>query len=135
MKPSMSSFTVRVTDSSIRAICRGAKIGSRILRYFLWSGGSIWSGIRGRRFFRSTASALEEKTSGWRNTSSTWALQVTTTPTPSTGNTGMLSRSVLNMGWGLAAVSSSISESEVPVALRPRLSSMYAPVARKWSFS
>ena len=127
MNRSMSSFTVRATDSSMSAICRGAKIGSSSLRYFLWSGGSIWRGMRGRRFFRSTASALEEKTSGCRKTSSASALQVTTTPTPSTAMTGMVSRSILNMGCGLAAVSSSISES-MPPSDSGGLSSMYAPV-------
>ena len=29
-------------------MCRGAKSGSRILRYFTWSGGSICSGMSGR---------------------------------------------------------------------------------------
>ena len=64
INPSIRLLTVALTESSMRAICLGAKMGSRILRYFLCSGGSIWSGIIGRLFLRSTASALDEKTSG-----------------------------------------------------------------------
>ena len=60
----------RATGSSSNAISRGAKIGSRILRYFLWSGGSICNGISGRTFFRSTASMFDENVSGSRKISS-----------------------------------------------------------------
>ena len=74
----------------------------------------------GRLFFRSTASALDEKISGWRKISSTSTLRVTTTPTPSTGITGMASRNSLNMGWGWAAVSGSIEANGLSSPCRAR---------------
>ncbi len=83
MNPSMSSLT-SLSMGSVRACMRlGAKRGSRILRYFRCSGGSICSGISGRRVLRSTASVFDENTSGWRNTSSTAAREQAITPTPS----------------------------------------------------
>src|SRR4029450_12201751 len=66
----MRSLTGLVSGSSSSAMRRGANSGSRILRNFLWSGGSICSGIIGRTFWRSTADMLDEKTSGLRNASS-----------------------------------------------------------------
>ena len=44
MNPSIRSLTSAVSGSSSSAICRGAKIGSRILRKPLCAGGSICSG-------------------------------------------------------------------------------------------
>jgi hypothetical protein len=54
------------------------------------------------------ADMFDEKVSGSRNASSIGVRPVNTTPTPSTAMTGMLSRSALNIGWGLAAISGSI---------------------------
>ena len=56
MSPRMSS---RVR-SSMAAACFGAKRGSRIFRKFLWSGGSICSGMSGRIWPMCTASMPEE---------------------------------------------------------------------------
>ncbi len=54
MKASMKWFTRAATSSSISSILFGAKSGSRIRRYFLCSGGSTLSGMRGRTFPSST---------------------------------------------------------------------------------
>ena len=96
------------------AILRGAKIGSRSLRNFLCSGGSIWSGIMGRLFLRSTASMLEEKISGCRRAKSISSLRDRRTPglePMSMDSTGMSSRSILKVGCGLAAMSASMAAS------------------------
>ena len=87
---SMSSFTSAVVDSSSSRIRCGANSGSSSLRYFLWSGGSICSGISGRLLLRSAAAALDEKTSGWRSTCSTPSREATITPTPSSRKIGVL---------------------------------------------
>ena len=92
----------------------------------------------GRWFFRSTASALDEKISGCRKTSSTSTFRETTTPMPSTGMTGMASRSSLNMAWGCLAVSASIAAnglSPPSSSDAAGVSSMYAPRALKLAFS
>ncbi len=75
---------------------RGANNGSRILRYFTWSGGSICSGISGRTepIARASTVAADENTSGWRNASSAASLVVRMCPIPSSASTGPLSRSV-----------------------------------------
>ncbi len=59
-------------------------------------------------FFKSTADMFDENVSGSRNASSISVFPLSTTPTPSTGITGIVSRSILNIGCGLAAVSGSI---------------------------
>src|SRR5258708_35179763 len=51
---------------------------------------------------------LDGKVWGSRKASSIPAGPVSTTPTPSTGMTGMLSRKALNIGCGFAAISGSI---------------------------
>ena len=53
-----------VVDSSSTFIRCGANSGSRSLRYFRWSGGSICSGISGRFVFRSWAVVLDENDVG-----------------------------------------------------------------------
>ena len=50
---SMKWLTRSVTSSSIASIRFGANIGSRILRYFTWSGGSTLNGMSGRTLPRS----------------------------------------------------------------------------------
>ena len=103
MKPSMRSLTrTRHLLLHGRHLARRAKIGSSSLRYFLCSGGSIWSGIIGRLFLRSTASMFDEKISGCRRASSMTPLVDRTTPVPSMAMTGHSSRRALNMACGLA---------------------------------
>ena len=113
MKPSMRWFTSADTSSSRSAILRGENIGSSSLRNFLCSGGSICSGIIGRLFFRSTASMLEEKISGWRSAWSISSLRDSSTPWPAVRSMGMTgtSRISLKMGCGFAAISGSIADS------------------------
>ena len=91
MNRSMRSLTSAVIGSSRRAIFCGAKMGSSSLRNFLWSGGSICSGMSGRWFCRSTASAFDENTSGLRSASSISTRRVSTTISPRS-ITGMESR-------------------------------------------
>src|SRR3984957_16638980 len=113
MNWSMRSLTSAETDSSMAVILRGEKIGSSSLRYLRWSGGSIWSGIIGRLFFRSTASMLDEKISGWRRASSISALRERRMPLPEGRSIDMTgsSRISLKTGCGLRAISGSMPES------------------------
>jgi hypothetical protein len=75
------------------------------LRNFLWSGGSIWRGIIGRTFWRSTADMLDEKMSGRRKASSISPRRQTITMCLSNGRTAAASRMARYAGWGSAAVS------------------------------
>ena len=78
MNASMRSCTREATGPSSAAMWRGAKSGSRILRYFTWSGGSICSGINGRTVpMCSVASvAADENTFGRRKHSCAASLVV-----------------------------------------------------------
>ena len=80
MNPSMRSLTNAATGSSSAAMCRGANSGSRILRYFTWSGGSICNGMSGRTEpIASVATvAADENTSGRRKASIAASLVVST---------------------------------------------------------
>jgi hypothetical protein len=85
---SMISLVSAVTSRSSFAISRGAKSGSRSLRYSLCFGGSIWSGMSGRSLPRPTLSPQSDvKTSGWRSAYSTRSWRATAT-LPSVANTG-----------------------------------------------
>ena len=92
--------------------CLGAKIGSRSLRNFLWSGGSICSGISGRICPMATASIPELKISGcwrtWRTSASPPTMTMSMSPSAMSTH-GPASRSSLYMGWGWASASRSTS--------------------------
>ena len=66
----MKWLTRAVTSSSIASIWRGAKIGSRILRYLRWRGGSTLSGMSGRTL-PSSRKPSDENTSVFLNVAST----------------------------------------------------------------
>ena len=102
-KPSIIWFTSALTAGSRAAICRGVKSGSRMRRYFAWSGGSICNGISGRTLPRSTASMFDENTSVRLSAISMSARRLRTTGPSGPGrNTGVDSRSILYIGWGSA---------------------------------
>ncbi len=67
---SMKWLTRAVTSSSIASIWRGAKIGSRTLRYLRWRGGSTLSGMSGRTL-PSSRKPSDENTSVFLNVAST----------------------------------------------------------------
>ncbi len=69
---SMKWLTRSVTSPSIASICFGAKIGSRILRYFRWRGGSTLSGMSGRTL-PSSRKPSDENTPLFLNVASTAA--------------------------------------------------------------
>ena len=67
---SMKWLTRAVTSPSMASICLGAKIGSRILRYLRWRGGSTLSGMSGRTL-PSSRKPSDENTSLFLNVAST----------------------------------------------------------------
>jgi len=107
-KPSISSFTKRLVDSSSRFTCLGANRG----RGACGSRGEPVdrSGGDGRTLGLQVVGHLARRVDLWvRSTSSTPAREVTITPTPSTRRIGASARSMAYMACGCRASSGLIS--------------------------